>query len=216
LVGENGAGKTTLIKLLTRLYEPTVGRLMFDGLDAREWEPRALRARIGVIFQDFIHYQLLAGENIGTGDVRALGDRARWQEAAEMGMAQPFIERLPEKYETQLGKWFKGGQELSVGQWQKVALSRAFMRRDADILVLDEPTASMDAEAEAEVFRRFRNLAEKRMGIVISHRFSTVRMADEIVVLDGGRITERGSHDTLMTLNGRYAHLFNLQAAGYR
>ncbi len=216
LVGENGAGKTTLIKLLTRLYEPTQGRVLLDGRDTREWDGRALHERIGVIFQDFIRYQLLAGENIGTGDVRALENHARWEEAAEMGMAKAFIERLPRGYETQLGRWFKDGQELSTGQWQKMALSRAFMRKEADILVLDEPTASMDAEAEAEVFERFRKLSERRMGIVISHRFSTVRMADEIVVLDGGRITERGSHEELMSLGKRYAHLFNLQASAYR
>ncbi len=216
LVGENGAGKTTLIKLLTRLYEPTSGRILIDGLDARDWDVATLRGRVGVIFQDFIRYQLLAGENIGTGDVAALDDRQRWKVAAEMGMAKEVIESLPDGYETQLGRWFKDGQELSVGQWQKVALSRAFMRQDADILVLDEPTASMDAEAEAEVFQRFRLLAKDRMGIVISHRFSTVRMADEIVVLDAGRIVERGSHQSLMDLNARYARLFNLQAEGYR
>lgn len=216
LVGENGAGKTTLIKLLTRLYEPTSGRILLDGLDTAKWDGDVLRARVGVIFQDFIRYQLLAGENIGVGDVDALNDRQRWKDAADMGMASSVVEALPHSYETQLGRWFKDGQELSVGQWQKVALSRAFMRRDADILVLDEPTASMDAEAEAEVFQRFRNLAEDRMGIVISHRFSTVRMADEIVVLNGGQIVERGSHEQLMHLNGRYARLFNLQAEGYR
>lgn len=215
LVGENGAGKTTLIKLLTRLYEPTKGRVLVDGLDTREWDPKALRKRIGVIFQDFIRYQLLAGENIGAGDVSAFDEKARWEKAAEMGMAKPFIEQLPRQYDTQLGRWFKDGRELSIGQWQKMALSRAFMRQDADILVLDEPTASMDAEAEAEVFERFRNLARDRMGIVISHRFSTVRMADQVVVLDHGEIVERGSHEELMEKNGRYAHLFNLQAAGY-
>jgi ATP-binding cassette subfamily B protein len=216
LVGENGAGKTTLIKLLTRLYEPTSGRILLDGLDTREWDAQALHERIGVIFQDFIRYQLLAGENIGTGDVRAIDDHQRWEQAAEMGMAKPFIERLPRGYETQLGRWFKDGQELSTGQWQKMALSRAFMRKDADILVLDEPTASMDAEAEAEVFQRFRNLSARRMAIVISHRFSTVRMADEIIVLDAGKVVERGSHEQLMALDKRYAHLFNLQASAYR
>jgi ATP-binding cassette subfamily B protein len=216
LVGENGAGKTTLNKLLTGLYEPTEGRILFDGLDARQWDPRALQARIGVIFQDFIRYQLLAGENIGTGDVAALDDRERWRSAAHLGLADEFIERMPDGYETQLGRWFKDGQELSVGQWQKVALSRAFMRRDADILVLDEPTASMDAAAEAQVFQRFRDLSSERMGIVISHRFSTVRMADEIAVLDQGQVVEQGSHDELMAAGGRYAQLFQLQAAGYR
>ncbi len=216
LVGENGAGKTTLIKLLTRLYEPTTGRILLDGLDLTQWNPDALRRRIGVIFQDFIRYQLLVGENIGAGDVDAFDDEARWRRAAEMGMASQFVERLPSQYATQLGKWFKGGQELSIGQWQKIALSRAFMREHADILVLDEPTAAMDAAAEAEVFQRFRSLSENRLGIVISHRFSTVRMADQIVVLDGGTIAERGTHAELMVKNGRYARLFNLQAEGYR
>lgn len=216
LVGENGAGKTTLIKLLTRLYEPTSGRILLDGLDTKLWNPSTLRKRVGVIFQDFIHYQLLAGENIGVGDVDALEDRERWKEAAGMGMANRVIEPLPLGYETQLGRWFKDGQELSVGQWQKIALARAFMRRDADILVLDEPTAAMDAEAEAEVFQRFRSLSKERMGIVISHRFSTVRMADEIVVLNQGQIVERGSHEELILLGARYARLFHLQADGYR
>jgi ATP-binding cassette, subfamily B, bacterial len=216
LVGENGAGKTTLIKLLTGLYTPTHGTISLDGLPLPEWDSETLRLRIGVIFQDFIRYQLLVGENIGAGDVRSFEDESRWQRAAEKGMAAPFVQHLPQRYHTQLGSWFKGGQELSVGQWQKIALSRAFMREDADILVLDEPTASMDAEAESEIFQRFRNLAANRMGIVISHRFSTVRMADQIVVLESGRIVEQGSHDALLAKNGRYAQLFNLQAAGYQ
>jgi ATP-binding cassette, subfamily B, bacterial len=216
LVGENGAGKTTLIKLLTRLYEPTKGVITLDGLDLREWNPDVLRKRIGVIFQDFIRYQLLVGENIGAGDVEAFDDEARWRRAAREGMADTFIDKLPRAYQTQLGRWFADGQELSVGQWQKIALARAFMREDADILVLDEPTSAMDAEAEAEVFRRFRELAETRIGIVISHRFSTVRMADQIIVLQGGKIVEHGSHEALMALDGRYARLFNLQADGYR
>ena len=216
LVGENGSGKTTLIKLLTRLYEPTAGRITLDGLDLREWDPEALRARIGVIFQDFTRYQLLVGENVGAGDERAFEDESRWREAAEKGQAADFIERLPAGYHTQLGKWFKDGRELSGGQWQKIALSRAFMRTGADILVLDEPTAAMDARAEAEVFEHFRRLASDRITILISHRFSTVRMADEIVVLDRGRIIERGNHDALMALGGTYAGLFALQARGYR
>ena len=216
LVGENGSGKTTLIKLLTRLYEPTAGRITLDGMDLREWDPEALRARIGVIFQDFTRYQLLVGENVGAGDERAFEDESRWREAAEKGQAAEFIERLPAGYQTQLGKWFKDGRELSGGQWQKIALSRAFMRTGADILVLDEPTAAMDARAEAEVFEHFRRLASDRITILISHRFSTVRMADQIVVLERGRIMERGNHDELMALGGTYAGLFALQARGYR
>ena len=216
LVGENGAGKTTLIKLLTRLYRPTEGRILLDGLELEAWDVDVLRKRIGVIFQDFVRYQLAAGENVGVGDVRAFNDPERWQAAAEKGMAHEFIERLPRGYQTQLGRWFDDGQELSLGQWQKVALSRAFMRDDADLLVLDEPTASMDAEAEATVFERFGRLATDKMVILISHRFSTVRMADEIVVLERGQVTERGTHETLMRENGKYAHLFTLQAAGYR
>jgi ATP-binding cassette subfamily B protein len=216
VVGENGAGKTTLIKLLTRLYEPTSGRLLLDGLPLKQWDAVALRSRVGVIFQDFIRYQLLLGENIGAGDVTRFDDEAGWVRAGRKGMVDSFVDRLPQGYRTQLGKWFFGGQELSVGQWQKVALARAFMRENADILVLDEPTAAMDAEAEAEVFQRFRSLADNRMGIVISHRFSTVRMADQIVVLEHGRVVEQGSHAQLMKKAGRYARLFNLQAEGYR
>ncbi|MEY4579442.1 MAG: hypothetical protein RL701_4145 [Pseudomonadota bacterium] len=216
LVGENGAGKTTLIKLLTRLYEPTSGRVYLDGLPLSEWEPTALRRRVGVIFQDFIRYQLLLGENIGAGDAPRFDDEAGWQRAGEKGLVSGFLDQLPHGYHTQLGRWFLAGRELSIGQWQKVALARAFMRESADILVLDEPTAAMDAEAEAEVFQRFRALSEQRMGIVISHRFSTVRMADQIVVLALGRIVEQGTHDELMRAAGRYARLFNLQAEGYR
>jgi ATP-binding cassette, subfamily B, bacterial len=159
---------------------------------------------------------MLVGENVGAGDEQHFEDEARWREAAEKGQASDFIETLPAKYETQLGKWFKDGRELSGGQWQKVALSRAFMRTRADILVLDEPTAAMDAQAEADVFERFRQLARERITILISHRFSTVRMADQIAVLDRGRIIELGSHEELMELNARYSHLFTLQARGYR
>jgi ATP-binding cassette subfamily B protein len=216
LVGENGSGKTTLIKLLTRLYPPTRGRILLDGLDLREWQEDALRRRIGVIFQDFARYQLLLGENIGAGDVRHFEDEGRWREAASQGMAEAIVETLPRGYRTQLGKWFKDGRELSGGQWQKIALSRAFMRTEADVLVLDEPTAAMDAAAEATVFEHFRALTRQRIAILISHRFSTVRMADQIVVIQAGRIVEHGSHDELMAQNGHYAHLFALQARGYR
>ena len=216
LVGENGSGKTTLIKLLTRLYEPSGGRVLLDGTELGEWDIVHLRRRIGVIFQDFVRFQFLVGENIGVGDVDALEEEPRWIEAAEKGMAAPFIAELPLTYRTQLGRWFQGGRELSLGQWQKVALARAFMRQGADILVLDEPTASMDAGAEALIFQRFREVTETQMAIVISHRFSTVRMADHIIVLAGGRILEEGSHEALVAKGGHYAHLFSLQAAGYR
>jgi len=216
LVGENGSGKTTLIKLLTKLYLPSSGRILLDGQDLREWDEAALRRRIGVIFQDFTRYQLMLGENIGAGDVRYFEDEARWRDAAEKGMAAPTVAELPLGYQTPLGKWFNDGRELSGGQWQKIALSRAFMRSEADILVLDEPTAAMDAAAEATVYEHFRALTAGRVAILISHRFSTVRMADQIVVLQGGRIIERGSHDELMRGNGLYAHLFSLQARGYQ
>ncbi|MCM2310042.1 MAG: ABC transporter ATP-binding protein/permease [Steroidobacteraceae bacterium] len=216
LVGENGSGKTTLIKLLTRLYVPSAGRITLDGLDLADWNPTALRRRVAVIFQDFARYQLKVGENIGVGDVAHFEDEARWRAAAELATAAPFVGELPEGYQTQLGKWFKDGRELSGGQWQKIALARAFIREGADILVLDEPTAAMDARAEAQVFEQFRELARERMVILISHRFSTVRMADQILVIQGGRILERGDHEALMRLDGHYAHLFSLQARGYR
>lgn len=216
LVGENGAGKTTLIKLLTRLYHPSTGRITLDGLSLESWDQDALHRRIGVIFQDFVQYQLTVGENVGAGDVRAFEDEARWTDAAEKGTALEFVRALPDGFRTQLGKWFDEGRELSLGQWQKIALSRAFMREGADILVLDEPTASMDAEAEARIFARFRALTHDRTAVLISHRFSTVRMADTILVIEGGQILEHGSHSELMARGGRYAHLFTLQAQGYR
>ncbi|MEE8426390.1 MAG: ABC transporter ATP-binding protein [Woeseiaceae bacterium] len=216
LVGENGSGKTTLIKLIARLYEPTSGNILLDGLDLNDWDIDALRQRIGVIFQDFGRYQFSVGENIGAGDVRYIDDAERWAAAAKTGMAAPFIEEMPDGYETQLGRWFKSGRELSGGEWQKIALSRAFMRSDADILVLDEPTAAMDAVSEAAIFDHFRKASGTKMTILISHRFSTVRAANQIVVMRGGVIVERGDHASLLELGGVYAHLFTLQARGYQ
>lgn len=216
IVGENGSGKTTLIKLLARLYDPTEGEICLDGLALRDWQPEALRRRLRVVFQDFACYQLTVGENIGAGDVDHFEHEASWARAAKAGMASDFVEDMREGYHTQLGKWFNAGRELSGGQWQKIALSRAFMREDADILILDEPTAAMDAAAEARVFEHVRERKAHEMTILISHRFSTVRSADHIVVLDAGRIIERGDHATLMAANGRYARLFRLQAAGYQ
>lgn len=216
LVGENGAGKTTLIKLLTRLYQPTEGRILLDGTDLRDWDTQALRERTGVIFQDFVRYQLQVGENLGVGDTQAFTDETRWKTAARNGLADTFIERMDQGYQTQLGRWFKDGQELSGGQWQKIALSRAYMRKHADILVLDEPTAAMDAGAEAEIFQQFRAHSQEKMTILISHRFSTVRSANHIIVIDQGRIIEKGSHESLLNIQGRYAELFHLQAKGYQ
>ena len=214
IVGHNGSGKTTLIKLLAGLYFPQQGQITLDGLSLEQWAPKTLHERIGVIFQDFLRYQFRVGENIGVGDLNNIDDRESWREAAQKGMADSFIEELPEEYETHLGRWF-GGRELSLGQWQKIALSRAFMKKNADILVLDEPTAAMDAVAEANIFERFRSLTEEQLAILISHRFSTVRMADTIIVLNKGEVIEAGEHEELMTLDGQYANLFKTQAAGY-
>lgn len=216
LVGHNGSGKTTLVKLLAALYPPASGVISYQGLALSRWDPVALRARIGVIFQDFNRYQLTVGENIGVGDVAALSDELRWREAAGKGQAAAFIEGLPDRYQTQLGRWFNNGQELSGGQWQRIALARAFMRTGAEILVLDEPTSSMDAETETEIFDHFRALTSDKMAILISHRFSTARRADIILVLEQGKIIEQGSHEALMALGGRYAELFELQAQAYR
>jgi ATP-binding cassette subfamily B protein len=216
LVGHNGSGKTTLVKLLAGLYPPDQGRISYQGTDLRDWDPRALRDRIGVIFQDFMRYQLTVGENIGIGDVSAMEDEERWERAAVSGQASDFIDALSEGYKTQLGRWFNRGQELSGGQWQRIALARAFMREHADILVLDEPTSSMDAETEMQVFERFRTLTRDKIVILISHRFSTVRQADTIAVMEHGKILEQGNHDELMAEAGRYARLFELQASAYR
>ncbi|MDZ8258270.1 ABC transporter ATP-binding protein [Nostoc sp. ChiQUE01b] len=216
IVGENGSGKTTLIKLLTRLYTPDSGRIFLDGLDLQEWDVDVLRRRIGVIFQNFVRYQFTVGENIGVGDVEDLENTTRWETAAQKGMAQSFIDQLPQSFQTQLGRWFKGGQELSGGQWQKIALSRAFMRSQADILVLDEPTSAIDAQAEFEIFNHFRAITQNQMVLLISHRFSTVRMADKILVIENGEVIEQGTHEELLQLGGRYAKLFLLQAAGYQ
>ncbi|OLP81075.1 Subtilin transport ATP-binding protein SpaT [Symbiodinium microadriaticum] len=214
LVGNNGAGKTTLIKLLTGLYQPSKGKILLDGLDLNDWAPDALKKRIGAIFQDFIRYELTVGANVGVGDIDAVDEESRVARAAERGMAAPFIEDWPQKYQTQLGNLFMRGRELSGGQWQKVALSRALMRERADLLVLDEPTAAMDAEAEAAIFERLASLSADQSALLISHRFSTVRMADTIAVLNNGVIEEFGSHEDLLALGGTYARLFNLQAKG--
>jgi ATP-binding cassette subfamily B protein/ATP-binding cassette subfamily C protein len=215
LVGENGAGKSTLVKLLLRLHEPTEGEIRYGGVDLRDMDPADLRLRVGAVFQDFVRYQFTAAENIGLGDPRRLEDRARIADAARRGGAAPVVEALPQGYDTVLGGWFEAGHELSAGQWQKLAIARAFMREEAELLILDEPTASIDAEAEHELFQRFQALAADRTAIVISHRFSTVRIADRIAVLHGGRLDELGSHRELVARGGRYARLFRLQAAGY-
>ncbi|MBN8729459.1 MAG: ABC transporter ATP-binding protein [Acidobacteria bacterium] len=220
LIGENGAGKTTLVKLLARLYEPTEGEILLDGKLLREYDPARLRAEIGVIFQDYVRYDMKVWENIGLGRVESLEDRERIAASARSSQAEPVIEGLPKGYDTMLGRRFEGGSDLSAGQWQKIALARAYMR-DAQLLILDEPTASLDARAEYEVFRRFADLTAGKMAVLISHRFSTVRMADRIYVLGaggpgGGTVVESGSHDELVRQGGRYAELFELQAAGYR
>jgi len=215
LVGENGAGKTTIVKLITRLYDPDEGRITIDGIDIREFALADLRTHIGAIFQDFLRYSFSAADNIGVGRIEAAADRNRIVSAARQSLADPVIERLPEGYDQMLGRTFAKGHDLSGGEWQKLAIARAYMR-DAEIIILDEPTAALDARAEAEVFTRFKNLAEGTTAVLISHRFSTVRMADRIVVLADGKVEEQGSHAELMQNGGRYAELFELQAAGYR
>ncbi|MBI3766351.1 MAG: ABC transporter ATP-binding protein [Ignavibacteriales bacterium] len=215
LVGENGAGKTTLVKLLARLYDPTEGRILLDGHDLREYDLNELRREIGIIFQDFVHYHMTAADNIAVGRIEDREDRERIKQSAERSLANTVIEKLPNKYDQILGKRFATGIDLSIGEWQKIALARAYMR-DAQLLILDEPTASLDARAEHEVFQRFADLTKGKTAVLISHRFSTVRMADRIVVLDNGAILEIGRHEELLSKNGRYSELFNLQAKGYR
>jgi ATP-binding cassette, subfamily B, bacterial len=215
LVGENGAGKTTLVKLLARLYDPTQGRILLDGVDLRDYRVEDLRHEIGVIFQDYMRYDVLAAENIGFGRIEKAADEVRIALSAQKSLAAPVIENLPKGYRQMLGRRFEGGVDLSTGQWQKIALARAYMR-DAQILILDEPTASLDARAEFEVYQRFVELTAGKMAILISHRFSTVRMADRILVLEKGSIAEQGSHRELLALGGKYSELFELQAAGYR
>jgi ATP-binding cassette subfamily B protein len=215
IVGRNGAGKTTLVKLLARLYDPQEGQILVNGHDIREYDPDELRREIGIIFQDFVQYQLLARENIGIGQVDFIEDRARITTAAQKSGADEVIARLPQGYETMLGRWFEEGHHLSGGEWQKMALARGFMR-EAQILILDEPTSALDAQAEHELFARMRELTRGRIAIFISHRFSTVRVADLILVLERGEVIEQGSHEELMAHGGRYAELFNLQASSYR
>ena len=215
LVGENGAGKTTLVKLLARLYDPSEGRILLDGVDLREYDLASLRRNVGVIFQDFVRYDFLLRENIAVGNIGRLEDEPRIEGAAARSLADTVAARLPGRYEQMLGRRFEGGVDLSGGEWQKVALARAYMR-EAQLLILDEPTAALDARAEYEVFLRFSELTKGRMAVLISHRFSTVRMADRILVLRGGELVEQGTHDKLLALGGLYSELFQLQAAGYR
>jgi ATP-binding cassette subfamily B protein len=215
LVGENGAGKTTLVKLLARLYDPDEGRILLDGRDLRDYDLEALRAHIGVIFQDFVRYHLTAAENIAVGRIEALGDRPRIVHAAEQSLADEVIAKLPQGYDQIIGKRFRTGVDLSGGEWQKVAIARAYMRY-ADVLILDEPTAALDARSEFEVFQRFKELSEGKTAVLISHRFSSVRMADRILVLAEGQVEAMGTHEELLAQGGRYAELFELQALGYR
>jgi len=214
LVGANGSGKTTLVKLLTRLYDPTEGKILLDGIDIREYNLDELHKRFGVIFQDFVRYQFRIRDNISFGQINAIDDELRIREAAKKAGAEEMINELPNGYETTLGNWFEDGQELSGGQWQRVALGRAFMR-DAEVLILDEPTAALDAKGEYDIFQQLHKLTEGKITLLISHRFSTVRMADRIAVLEEGLLSELGSHQELLALNGTYAQLFRLQAEGY-
>ncbi len=215
LVGENGAGKTTLVKLLARLYDPAEGRILLDGVDLREYDLHELRTNIGVIFQDYIRYQMSVSQNIAAGNISEVGNAELIKTSSVQSMAHPLIERLPDKYEQMLGRRFNNGVDLSGGEWQKIALARAYMK-DAQLLILDEPTAALDARAEYEVFQRFAELTKGKSAVLISHRFSTVRMADRILVLEKGQLLEMGSHEELLEKEGRYAELFKLQAMGYR
>jgi ATP-binding cassette subfamily B protein len=215
LVGENGAGKTTLVKLLARLYDPTEGRILLDGRNLREYDLWELRKNVGVIFQDYIRYQLTVSQNIAVGNIDEKENRDRIEDASQKSLADLLIQRLPGKYEQALGKRFNQGVELSGGEWQKIALARAYMK-ESQLLILDEPTSALDARAEYEVFQRFAELTRGKTAVLISHRFSTVRMADRILVLDRGEVLEIGSHAALLQLNGRYAELFHLQARGYQ
>ncbi|MCA1713940.1 MAG: ABC transporter ATP-binding protein/permease [Gammaproteobacteria bacterium] len=215
LVGENGAGKTTLVKLLARLYDPDEGHILLDGRDLRDYDLDNLRANVGVIFQDFVRYHLTAAENIGVGQIDAMGDRARIMAAARQASADQVIDALPNGYDQVIGRRFRSGVDLSGGQWQKIAIARAYMR-DAQVMILDEPTAALDARAEFEVFQRFKELSVGKTAVLISHRFSSVRMADRILVLAEGRLEASGTHESLLAQGGRYAELFELQAAGYR
>lgn len=215
LVGENGAGKTTLVKLLSRLYDPTEGRILLDGYDLREYDLTELRMHMGIIFQDFIRYQMTASENIAIGNIDQEDNRELIEESARQSLAHPIIDRLPAKYDQMLGHYFLNGYDLSGGEWQKVALARAYMR-NSQIVILDEPTAALDARSEYEVFQRFAEVTDKKTAVLISHRFSTVRMADRIIVLDKGEILEIGTHEELLESKGRYEELFQLQAIGYR
>lgn len=224
LVGENGAGKTTIVKLLSRLYEPVSGRILVDGIDLKEYDLDSWRANLSVIFQNYARFHLTAKENIGVGNVACIDDIERIKAAAARGSAAPVIDKLPEQYDTMLGKWFSvdKGTELSGGEWQKIALARAFMRsgtnagEEAQLLILDEPTSALDAQAEYDIYLQFSELTKGKTTLLISHRFSTVKMADLVLVIDAGKIIERGSHDELMSLNGEYARLYNLQADRYK